>query len=88
MVGVDLANEVIIKAKSIEVYPDEASKPAFGQKLNKQAIVTLQGGIRPKKGLNAHQYESQLQERIQKHGGVHLCYVADSMTWRFKAPHF
>ena len=48
----DLARLVIIKKKSAEVYPKETEhlKPSSGLKLNRPAIITLFGSIRPKEG--------------------------------------
>ena len=57
LVDVDLANDVTIKPRNIEVYPSDDEKPDIGSKLNKGAIVTLEGGMKPKRGLNAVDYE-------------------------------
>ena len=57
LVDVDLAKDVTIKPRNIEVYPNDDSKPDIGSKLNKGALVTLEGGMKPKRGLNAAEYE-------------------------------
>ena len=49
LTGVDLARVVTIKARSVDVYPDESDRPPRGEKLNKEAHVTLTGGVRPKR---------------------------------------
>ena len=49
----DLAKLVKITPTSVEVYPNELTKPARGDKLNKPAIITLLGGVKPKKGESA-----------------------------------
>ena len=49
LTDVDLARDVTIKARSVDVYPDESQRPEIGQKLNKVAHVTLTGGVRPKR---------------------------------------
>jgi hypothetical protein len=49
---VDLKDIVTIDQSNCEVYDDErhkVTKPSVGQKLNKQAIITLKG-IKPKVG--------------------------------------
>ena len=57
LVDVDLANDVTIKPRNIEVYPNDEIKPDIGSKLNKGAIMILEGGMKPKRGLNAVDYE-------------------------------
>ena len=52
LTDVDLARDVIIKPRAIEVYPNDSQKPEVGEKLNRGALVTLAGGIRPKPGLS------------------------------------
>ena len=53
LTDVDFYTDVVIKARSIEVYPDESRKPPIGSKLNKPALVTLTGGVKPKNQLGA-----------------------------------
>ena len=50
MTEVDLARDVEIYAKAIDVYPQDEYRPELGQKLNKAAHVILFGGVKPKKG--------------------------------------
>ena len=57
LVDVDLAKDVTIKARLIDVYPNEDSKPTPGSKLNVSAVVTLEGGVKPKKNMSAKEYE-------------------------------
>ena len=90
---VDLANDVIIKERHVDVYPKdryptENDKPRLGQKLNKGAMVTLTGGVKPKKGVSADDYEETLRKRIVDNGGEHLMYNVEEFTWTFKVPHF
>ena len=92
MVGVDLA-DISISARNIEVYPeskypDASSKPLPGQKLNKEALVILCGGIKPKNGLSVADYETKLKKNLEKNGAEHLYYEADTFTWGFKVPLF
>ena len=72
----------------IEVYPDEAMKPELGCKLNKCAIVNLEGGMKPKNGMNAHEYEQQLKKKVEQNGGEHLSYDIEGFSWMFRVPHF
>lgn len=58
LTDVDLARDVTIKPRSVEVYPDPANAPLKGTKLNKAAIITLSGGVKPKNGLSAEDYEA------------------------------
>ena len=41
---------VKIEATQVDVYPEGTSKDQVGEKLNKGALVTLFGGVKPKKG--------------------------------------
>ena len=59
LTDVDLARDVVIKARSVDVYPN-TTPPAVKSKLNKPALITLEGGIKPKHGLSAEAYETQL----------------------------
>ena len=91
--GVDLANDVIINERNVDVYPakrypNESDKPSMGQKLNKSAMVTLKGGMKPKKGVSAEDYEENLRNKIVENGGEHLMYSIEDFTWVFKVPHF
>ena len=91
LVGVDLARDVTINAKSVEVYPKNpkaSTKPYYGEKLNKLASITLCGGIKPKKGLTAAEYEAQLKKNLEKNGGKHVYYDANTRTWEFNVPGF
>lgn len=90
LTDVDLASDVTIKARSVEVYPDLATAAPKGTKLNKAALVTLSGGVKPKNGsnLSAEEYETQLESMVESKGGVHLSYDSGTFTWLFKVPCF
>lgn len=88
LVDVDLAREVTIKARHIDVYPSDHDKPPLGTKLNMSALVTLEGGMKPKKAMSAQVYESSLKSMVEQRGGVHLSYDIDKFCWMFKVPNF
>ena len=51
LTDLDLAKLIRIEATQVDVYPEGTSfKDAVGEKLNKEALVTLFGGVKPKKG--------------------------------------
>ena len=68
LVDVDLAKEVVISAKQVEVYPnsskENSKKPAIGKKLNKAARIYLTGGIKLKNDETAKEKEQKLKEKI------------------------
>jgi len=64
LTGVDLADTITIRSKEAEVYADEHSKPAHGQRLNKTAIITL-NDFKPKKSQTATQMEKALKTALE-----------------------
>ena len=83
LTGVDLAKDVSIFKTMIEMYPDESEKPAFGQKLNHPAFVTL-FNVKPKQNESVEQCQARLRNSISKNGGEFISY--DGSKWEFKVP--
>lgn len=61
LTDVDLGRDVTINPNHIDVYPDDFHKPEVGHKLNKPALITLVGGMRPKKAMSCTEYEAHLK---------------------------
>ena len=87
---VNLADIITIIQNNTEVYDDErhgSTKPTVGQKLNKEAIITLTG-IKLKPGQSATQKEKILKRGIEQNDGEHLSYDGIKSEWQFKVKHF
>ena len=61
--------------------------PEVGKKLNKPAIITL-NGIKPRAGQSGVEKERKLQEKINQEGGEHISYDKETFVWTFKVNHF
>lgn len=65
----DLSDAITIGPKTVEVYEDpkykhQGLKPRIGEKLNKEAIITLYN-IFPKKHQSAEEKEAYLQKKVE-----------------------
>eukprot|EP00008_Paramoeba_atlantica_P010757 CAMPEP_0201479842 /NCGR_PEP_ID=MMETSP0151_2-20130828/4483_1 /ASSEMBLY_ACC=CAM_ASM_000257 /TAXON_ID=200890 /ORGANISM="Paramoeba atlantica, Strain 621/1 / CCAP 1560/9" /LENGTH=354 /DNA_ID=CAMNT_0047861529 /DNA_START=157 /DNA_END=1221 /DNA_ORIENTATION=- len=93
--SVDL-NEVDLSPRSIEIYPDETTKPDFGKKLNREAIVRLHGLWPLDKALKQktndekrlRNYGAHLRRRNEQTKSEFLSWSSTSGIWVFKVPHF
>ena len=100
LVDVDLAKEVRIKPRTVDIYPDNVERAegkerpnVIGTKLNRPAIVTLKGGVKPKANseqsqLTMEEYEQALRLKVESHGGEHMYYDPEKFYWVFKVPYF
>lgn len=90
--GIDLDQVVVIEPKSASVYTkeeEENKKPPIGTKLNRSAIITLEGVYAPEATLESQEKFSKKVERQTKKMGAQLIdYDATSGVWKLKVQHF
>lgn len=84
---IDFDSAVVIEKGSLIMYPDR-DKPAVGEELNKEAIVTL--NVRPSrpdgKAKSAEVLKARLGKISEDFGGKFISY--DMEKWMFRVPHF
>ena len=85
--GVNLAKAVTIAPKFVDVYPSDDKKPPVGEKLNKSAVVTLEG-LKNLKGIPKEDFIKKLKHSIEPRGGEHIYYCHTSCSWEFRVPNF
>jgi len=61
-------------------------KPEKGQKLNKEAVITL-FNRQPKENESPEAFEERLKKVCQKQGTQHITYNKETHEWSFKVPH-
>lgn len=88
-------NFVVIKTRSLTVYPDPSKKPPSGTALNLPATITLENSWPRNKnrktplGQTAGPEFDRHVDRLRKVGGTEFVkYDKDAGTWVFKVPHF
>ena len=90
--GIDLDSVVVIEAKSASVYTkeeEENRKPAVGTKLNRSAIITLEGVYAPEATQDSQEKFSKKVERQTKKMGSQLIYYdARTGVWKLRVQHF
>lgn len=84
---VDLAEVVTISHKAFEVYDDKMilKKPQVGEKLNKEAVVTL-FNFNLRKAKTLEEAEEFLIKQMKKNEclGEHIRYDIDQQQWTFR----
>mmetsp|Transcript_38776 Transcript_38776/g.28667 ORF Transcript_38776/g.28667 Transcript_38776/m.28667 type:complete len:140 (+) Transcript_38776:481-900(+) len=86
--GLDLGDLVTIEKQFVEVYQDSRHrKPRVGEKLNKQAVITLRQ-VKCRAGEDPLKKEDKLRQVIEKSNGQHISYDAVKEEWKFKVEHF
>ncbi|CAF2347697.1 unnamed protein product [Rotaria sp. Silwood2] len=101
LAGLDLNQLIEIGRRQITVYPDDNNKPAEGEELNCQAIISLIGVYPSARSISNSgeevtdpdrliemKYENYLRGITQKFHGQFLDYDVYTGTWTFKVEHF
>ncbi|CAF0894241.1 unnamed protein product [Rotaria sordida] len=101
LAGLDLNQLIEIGRRQITVYPDDNNKPAEGEELNCQAIISLLGvypidrsisnsgeEVTDPDRLIEMNYGNYLRDMTKKFHGQFLDYDVYTGTWTFKVEHF
>lgn len=89
LTGVDLAKEVKISHRQVEIYDDQTvDYPQKGDKLNRPAEVTLLKMQKPQKYASVQEWETSYKENIERNGGSYLGYNVEKREISFKVPGF
>ncbi|XP_063041599.1 nuclear pore complex protein Nup98-Nup96 isoform X2 [Engraulis encrasicolus] len=98
LTDVNLDEIVHFRRKEIIIYPDDMTKPAVGEGLNRRAEVTLDGvwpndkttcsQIRSPDRLVDMNYEGRLEAASRKQGARFLEYRPETGSWVFEVAHF
>ncbi|UJR27442.1 hypothetical protein I4U23_008731 [Adineta vaga] len=101
LAGLDLNRLIEIGRRQITVYPDDSNKPAEGEELNCQAIISLLGvypidrsvsnsgdEVTDPDRLIEMNYGNYLRDMTKKFQGKFIDYDVYTGTWKFKVEHF
>jgi len=83
--GLNLDDLVEFKGRSVTVFPDDASKPARGESLNRPATVRLLG-VLPRG--DAGRYAETIAKTTASFGGKLIRYSPVEGVWEFSVSHF
>jgi nuclear pore complex protein Nup98-Nup96 len=90
--GINLDEVVVIEPKSASVYTREEeqnTKPAVGTKLNRSAIITLEGVYPSEATLEAQdKLSKKVQRQTSKMGAELIDYDATTGIWKLRVRHF
>lgn len=90
--GTDLDEVVTIEPKSASVYMKEEQenmKPPVGTKLNRSAVITLEGVYAPEASLDAQEkFSKKVQRQTAKMGAELIYYDAATGVWKLRVQHF
>jgi len=96
VLNLNLDDIVIFEDYTIEIYPDDTSKPPPGEGLNKPAVLTIYGcwpkdkqtGSIRKDPQNFMRYEKVLRNKCLKMGAKFLSYESPDGSWSFRVEGF
>jgi hypothetical protein len=92
--NVDFSNIVSINKLTIQVYPDQTTKPRIGEGFNRKSILKLfncypmdKQGLRIADEKSMRSFQSKLQRKTEEFGD-YISYEPSSGTWSFQVDHF
>uniref|UniRef100_A0A915HLZ1 Nuclear pore complex protein Nup98-Nup96 n=1 Tax=Romanomermis culicivorax TaxID=13658 RepID=A0A915HLZ1_ROMCU len=98
LTNLNIDSLVHFRHKEITVYPDDTTKPAIGEGLNRTAEVTLERvwpndknthmPIKDVQRLDTMRFREKLERASTKMGAQFIDYRPDSGSWVFKVSHF
>ncbi len=90
--GIDLDQVVVIEPKSASVYTkeeEENRKPSVGTKLNRAAIITLEGVYAPEATFESQEkFTKKVERQTTKMGAQLIDYDVTTGIWKLRVQHF
>jgi len=92
--NIDFSNIVSINKLTIQVYPDQSTKPRIGEGFNRKSFLKLfncypidKQGFRIADDKSMRSFQSKLQRKTEEFGD-YISYEPSSGTWSFQVDHF
>jgi hypothetical protein len=92
--NIDFSNIVSINKLTIQVYPDQSTKPSIGEGFNRKSFLKLfncypidKQGLRIADDKSMRSFQSKLQRKTEEFGD-YISYEPSSGTWSFQVDHF